>query len=243
MIRKLIARSLGRAVMGAFWRAGNSYYLTGSSGRVLEIGCGGGDGLQKLKSLGWEVEGQDVDPNAVLRARAVTGSKVHLGDLRSLQLPAGTYDAIVGMHVFEHVYQPSELLRECRRLLKPNGTLVIVTPNANSLLHRHFRTYWRDLDPPRHVHVFTCSALKSLAARTNFGAVSVFTTPLNAFFVAYSSVTYRLTSLGVPDILQLLLTIPYSSICALLERLAHLRNADIGEECVLVARMTTTSTA
>jgi SAM-dependent methyltransferase len=67
------------------------------------------------------------------------------------------------------------LLQECHRLLKTGGRFVGMTPNARGLGHRLFRDHWRDLDPPRHLYVFTPQALRSLIERAGFGAPRLFT--------------------------------------------------------------------
>src|SRR5215469_13430068 len=50
-------------------------------GKMLDVGCGNGVRLARLRSLGWDVFGQDVDPMAVAHAREAFGLKVHLGRL------------------------------------------------------------------------------------------------------------------------------------------------------------------
>jgi 2-polyprenyl-3-methyl-5-hydroxy-6-metoxy-1,4-benzoquinol methylase len=136
-------------------------------GRLLEVGCGGGAILRILSDLGWQVEGVDFDPSAVENARG-KGLTVHLGRLDTLGLPAARFNAIVLSHLIEHVHDPRALLRECLRLLHPEGTLVILTPNAESLGLRIFQADAFHLDPPRHLVVFTTSSLRKLAAEAGF---------------------------------------------------------------------------
>jgi len=133
-------------------------------GRVLDVGCGAGVALEHLRTLGWKVEGADIDPAAVADARS-RGFDVHEGDLTSLQLRAASFDAITMRHVIEHVYEPLSLIRECLNLLKPGGRLVLVTPNAESFLLRRYSSNWIGFDLPRHLHIFTLSALTRLVAQ------------------------------------------------------------------------------
>jgi 2-polyprenyl-3-methyl-5-hydroxy-6-metoxy-1,4-benzoquinol methylase len=137
------------------------------SGRLLEVGCGGGDMLKAMSKLGWRVEGVDFDPKAVERARA-QGLTVSLGTLEAQAYPDESFDAIAMIHVIEHVHEPLELLRECRRVLKPGGRLLVVTPNAGSWGHRRFKEDWRGLEPPRHLHIFTVPAIDRLMAPLGF---------------------------------------------------------------------------
>jgi 2-polyprenyl-3-methyl-5-hydroxy-6-metoxy-1,4-benzoquinol methylase len=163
-------------------------------GRLLEIGCGSGKRLSRLKSLGWQVEGQEVDQKAASVAQRKYGFPVHLGDLTDLKLGVDTYDAIVMNHVIEHVHHPVELLSESRRLLKPGGSLIAITPNADSQEHHLFMESWFSLDPPRHLHIFTPRALENLAALLDFSKHEVWTTSVNSDYVVASSL--KIKSLG-----------------------------------------------
>jgi SAM-dependent methyltransferase len=126
--------------------------------RVLDVGCGNGESLSLMRRLGWEVEGVDVDPMAVAIARA-KGISVHLGDVASVAYPDDSFDAIFMSHVLEHVHDPINLLRECRRILKVGGRLVALTPNVDSWGHRRFGRAWQHLDPPRHLMLFRRQSL------------------------------------------------------------------------------------
>jgi SAM-dependent methyltransferase len=138
------------------------------NGRLLEVGCGSGATLESMNELGWQAEGIDFDPAAVEKARR-KGLTVHLGTLTEKKLPGNTFDAIAARHFIEHVPDPIETLRECRRLLKPGGLLVLITPNARSWGHRLFLADWRGLEPPRHLHIFTRSSLTTACALAGFG--------------------------------------------------------------------------
>jgi 2-polyprenyl-3-methyl-5-hydroxy-6-metoxy-1,4-benzoquinol methylase len=83
-------------------------------------------------------------------------------------------------HVIEHVHDPVALMAECARILKPGGSLVIVTPNIESYGHRVFGAFWRGLEPPRHLHIFSLSALTRCAERAGFRSSKSWTTPVNA---------------------------------------------------------------
>lgn len=158
-------------------------------GRVLEIGCGSGERLVRLREAGWDVAGQELDPEAAAVARR-SGLTVHLGPVAALGLPASQYDAIVSSHVLEHVLDPEALLVECRRLLRPGGVLTAITPNPRSAGHARFGADWFYLDPPRHLQLFPPPALAGLARRAGFAA-EVWTTSARAQIVAAESVALR----------------------------------------------------
>ncbi|MGH8516884.1 MAG: class I SAM-dependent methyltransferase, partial [Panacagrimonas sp.] len=124
------------------------------AGRLLEIGCGHGERLQRLASCGWSASGVDFDALAVDTCRQ-HGLDVRLGRLEDQRFDPESFDAIVLNHVIEHVADPVRLLEECVRVARPGARLVMVTPNAGGALHRVFGRFWRGLEAPRHLRVFS----------------------------------------------------------------------------------------
>lgn len=206
-----------------------------SPGRVLEVGCGDGALLQRLQARGWTVEGQDLDEKAVQRARGI-GLTVHHGPLADLALPAETYDAVIMNHVIEHAYDPVALARDCRRLLRPGGQFVAITPNIESYGHAKFGHYWLGLDPPRHLHLFSQASFHALASSAGFETVAVWTScARTGGFLAASQELRRYGQhqmRGRLSVLQVVAATAYQ----LLSRVAYLRRPDTGDELILRGR-------
>jgi SAM-dependent methyltransferase len=150
-----------------------------SGGRLLDVGCGSGVFLKRMQELGWRVEGVESDPQAARRV-ACEGIPVHVGDLAALKLKSDGFDAVTMSHLIEHVADPLALLRECHRILKPGGRMVVVTPNSASLAHRLYRSAWMHLDPPRHLHLFNSQTLARLAELAGFVEKELWTSPRDA---------------------------------------------------------------
>lgn len=129
-------------------------------GRLLEVGCGNGIFLEKMRNLGWEAVGVEMDEKAVEIGRKRFGLDIYKGTLEGVNFPAESMDAIVMHHVIEHVQNPIETLKECFRILKPLGRLVLITPNIESLGHRLFGKTAVHLDPPRHFYLFSPHTLR-----------------------------------------------------------------------------------
>jgi len=166
----------------------NFMYLANTRpGRLLEVGCGNGQRLMQFRALGWQVEGQEVDPNAAAFTHTSCGINVHLGKLDTLGLSPATFDAIIMNHVIEHVHDPVALFAECHRLLKPGGKLVAATPNIASYGHKRFGSFWMALDPPRHLHLFSCQALQQVAETAGFTHYELWTTNANGHLIAAAS--------------------------------------------------------
>ncbi len=204
-------------------------------GRVLDVGCGDGSRLARLRSLGWEVRGQEMDPKAASRAGQTYGVQVCLGPLDEAGFEEGEFDAIVMNHVIEHVHDPVRLLADCNRLLRKGGTLIAVTPNAESCGHKRFGSSWRGLEPPRHIHLFTQGTLRQLAPRAGFMRFDTWTTPANGEVLANGSLDVRAgwnKQVGVSrKLMQRLSSLQYQ----LRWQLGHVKDRNSGEECVLKA--------
>ena len=142
---------------------------------LLDVGCGDGEALDILRHVGWQVRGVELDPNGVVSARA-KGLDVREGDLPSAAWPDAHFSAVTSSHVIEHLHDPAAFIAESRRILKPGGQLVVVTPNADAWTLARYGADWLNLDPPRHLLIFTAPAIEALVRSCGFSDVKVFTT-------------------------------------------------------------------
>ena len=144
-------------------------------GKVLEVGCGNGNLLKNLQRLGWQVQGVEPDRNAAKIAES-RGLPVRCGELAEQDFPPHSFDAIVMSHVIEHIADPIAFLQACRRLIKPGGRLIMLTPNMNAIGHRWFGRDWLHLDPPRHLNLFTQESLAAACTLAGFSDTTCETT-------------------------------------------------------------------
>ena len=202
--------------------------------RVLDVGCGSGVLLARMKAFGWQAEGVELDPDGVKAARA-RGVPVREGTLEQQAFPENHFDAVHSAHVLEHVYDPVGLLRECGRVLKPGGTLVILTPNVESWGHQRFGSAWLNLDPPRHLVLFSSATLRRAAEQAGLEVQRLDTTVRSAWVYGALSDCIRRTGraemseLGKPA--NLLRGIWYQ----LRQRAVLRRDANAGDELRLIA--------
>jgi SAM-dependent methyltransferase len=136
-------------------------------GRVLDIGCGFGDVLRELKNRGWEAHGIEINQIAAAQAKKF-GLEIFVGQLSDARFPSKFFDAVILRHSLEHMYRPSEILKEVRRILKDNGVLLIEVPNVDSLEARIFKTRWALWNPPEHLYHFSRTTLELLLNKFKF---------------------------------------------------------------------------
>ena len=89
-------------------------------GRLLDVGCGFGVFVARMRERGWDAEGLDPSP-AVVSAATDKGRPVRLGTLEGMQGELGTYDAVTMFYVLEHLPDPMGALRKAWSLLAPGG--------------------------------------------------------------------------------------------------------------------------
>jgi len=83
----------------------------------------------------------------------------------------GPFDCITLWHSLEHVRDPSAILRDCKKILKPGGVLLIAVPDAGGLEARTFGARWFHLDVPRHLFHFTRKSLASVLRAAGFAGL------------------------------------------------------------------------
>ena len=148
-------------------RASRLLKLHRRAGSVLDIGCGRGHFLRALRRRGWSCIGTELTETAARHARESLSLDVRIGPFDGALFPDAAFDAIYLWHVLEHIPSTSRTLAEVRRMLRPQGMLVVALPNLESWQARLCRYHWFHLDLPRHyVH---CSASWLTETLSNLG--------------------------------------------------------------------------
>ncbi|MFF0498624.1 class I SAM-dependent methyltransferase [Nocardia aobensis] len=97
---------------------------------VLEAGSGEGYGANMIADVATRVIGLDYDTSAVEHVRAAYPRvEMMQGNLAELPLDDASVDVVVNFQVIEHLWDQGQFLRECLRVLRPGGQLLISTPN------------------------------------------------------------------------------------------------------------------
>jgi 2-polyprenyl-3-methyl-5-hydroxy-6-metoxy-1,4-benzoquinol methylase len=140
---------------------------TAQKGRLLDIGCGQGHFLQKMKTQGFEVFGIEQDEQIAKLAKEKFGIEVHTADWLTKQKD-GSFAAITMWHSLEHLQHLNETLQEAKRLLAEDGALVVALPNIDSFDRKYYGLHWAGYDVPRHLWHFSPKTFKILAKKHGF---------------------------------------------------------------------------
>lgn len=131
---------------------------------VLDVGSGAGRELLDLKNAGF-TNLTGIDP--YIKEDISYGRSLQVLK-QSLEETQGLYDVLLVNHVFEHLADPKEALKQMARLLPSGHFTVLRTPVAGCYAWRRYKTNWVQLDAPRHLHLHTEQSIQHLASQTGF---------------------------------------------------------------------------
>ncbi|WNH08634.1 class I SAM-dependent methyltransferase [Thalassobellus suaedae] len=157
---------------------------------LLDVGCGTGDFLQTAKDNNWNATG--IEPNNQARdiANKKTNDLVFNTDQLSKFKPE-SFDVITLWHVLEHLPDLEEQIATFKKLLKPNGTLIIAVPNYKSYDALYYKNYWAAFDVPRHLWHFNKSSISKLVSKVSMEVKKVKPMLFDAFYVSLLSEKYK----------------------------------------------------
>jgi SAM-dependent methyltransferase len=153
--------------------------LAGSSGKLLEVGCGIGVDSIRLAKCGFDVTAVDLTENALAvarenAARAGVSIDFRLGNAEGLDFPDATFDAVYSFGVLHHTPDIVAAVAEVHRVLKPGGVAYVMLYARDSVVNAVHKTFRLPYESPRDrkdhcpvVYTFSRSGVREL-----FGAFS-----------------------------------------------------------------------
>lgn len=158
-----------------------------SKGKLLDIGCGTGDFLVEAKNQGWTILG--FEPNSDAKQLAAKKGVLFTDDI--FALPDNTFDVVTMWHVLEHVPNLTEYIANLKRIVKPDGTIIIAVPNYKSYDAKYYNRFWAAYDVPRHLWHFSKTSIKRLFSDVDMELKKVKPMWFDSFYVSLLSEKYK----------------------------------------------------
>jgi SAM-dependent methyltransferase len=138
--------------------------LRPGSGRMLDVGAGGGGFSLAAKAAGLTVTALEIDPSEAAALAAVPGLRVIPTLFESFEMPPSSFDYVLMSHVLEHSQDPRAWITKAALLLSPGGVLAVMLPNFNSIYRYVVGTRDPFFIPPDHLNHFNATSLSRLCA-------------------------------------------------------------------------------
>jgi SAM-dependent methyltransferase len=155
------------------------------TGRLLEIGCGGGLLVRVASARGWQVWGTEISPSCASMLRPQMGERLFQGTVLEAPFDDESFDGAAMIEVIEHLTDPLPYLVAVRRLLRPGGRLFVTTPNAGGASARVLGKHWRAYTG-EHLSYFDPRSMTALLERAGFGKIEVHTSNFDLVSYAWS---------------------------------------------------------
>ncbi|MNJ99302.1 Ubiquinone biosynthesis O-methyltransferase [compost metagenome] len=158
-----------------------------AKGKLLDIGAGTGDFLVMAQKNGWNIKGLEPSPKAKAIAQAKGVSFAN--DLSEIE--DHSIDVITMWHVLEHVPDVEAQIAELKRIVRPEGTIIIAVPNYKSYDAQHYGIFWAAYDVPRHLWHFSKTSIKLLFAKQGMELIKILPMKFDSFYVSLLSEKYE----------------------------------------------------
>jgi SAM-dependent methyltransferase len=137
-------------------------------GKLLDVGCGSGWFLSKMRAKGWEVAGVEPSLDAAKIGQAKEGLNIFPGSLPEANFPPKSFKYIRFNHSFEHVTNPNQILDEVHRILADDGKLMLGIPNRSGLNAKLFGSFWWHLALPLHPFSYSTKTISQMLEKHSF---------------------------------------------------------------------------
>ena len=141
---------------------------------VFELGFGGGLILRKFLDKGMDVSGVErnmleIEIDADVRKRGT----LYFAEAEKFEFPPDSFDLVYGIHLVEHLDDPSKVFDGSYRALRNRGMIYLITPAGDSTGLRRYGDAWWNLEDPTHLRFFSEDSITRALGKAGFKRVIV----------------------------------------------------------------------
>jgi 2-polyprenyl-3-methyl-5-hydroxy-6-metoxy-1,4-benzoquinol methylase len=162
-------------------------YWNLDKGKLLDFGAGTGDFLVEAKQDNWKAYG--IEPSEKAKNIGKEKGICYADSLSDFE--DHFFDVITLWHVLEHVHDLNGTVAELKRVLKPDGTLIVAVPNFKSYDATYYQEFWAAYDVPRHLWHFSRAAIDSLFSVHQMKIQKTLPMYFDSFYVSLMSEQYK----------------------------------------------------
>lgn len=158
-------------------------------GNLLDYGCGTGEFLKAAKKKDWDVTGYEPTMEAHKAMDETIKDRVfhNIDDLKYNK----HFHIITLWHVLEHISDLNAVIKKLKKMLRPEGLLIIAVPNHESYDAKYYKEYWAAYDLPRHLYHFSPQTMKYFLSTNKLKLKAMYPMRLDAFYVSLLSEKYK----------------------------------------------------
>lgn len=183
-------------------------FMTNNDIKVIDIGCGNGMVSKLIYDLGFSITAADYTREQIQFQSDDRFMISKIDANERFPYPSDSFHAIFAGELIEHLFDTLHFIEECRRVLKPNGVLILTTPNLAGLEDRIkflFGISPRHINPLHpylrlHIRQFTLYSLRKLLVGNGFVNIKIKSNYLKIYLSEKKKIHLRIFAYLFPSL-------------------------------------------
>ncbi len=147
------------------------------NGRLLDIGCSVGFGLEVAQDLGFDVQGIELSLEAIAIAKLTVSDKINKADANEhICKYFECFGVVTAYDIIEHTQNPKAFLSDLYNALEQGGVIAITSPDTDHFLRYFMGSNWSMLQPMQHTFLFSKRSIKKMLKDAGFENINVYPT-------------------------------------------------------------------
>ncbi|MBI1272485.1 MAG: methyltransferase domain-containing protein [Alphaproteobacteria bacterium] len=141
---------------------------------LLDVGCSAGFFLEAAQKRQYEVQGVEFAAAAIAQADPSVRAKIIHGDVhKEISRWENNFDVVSAFDIIEHTHDPAKFVADIKNMLKPDGLLVMSTPDTGHFLRHLMGARWSMLQPLQHTVLFSRKAMRDMLEKSGFKNIEI----------------------------------------------------------------------